>query len=158
MLTRASFSYAMLLGTSQSVEEHGRQGATVATTVVQACDTDASGGKVPALSAIESSTPAQKLAWMYSLCAVSQAKDTLQQLPAGLVLPAVAMRCPRLKQLPPSICRSLGCRYMVATTDADSPVPAWFIAGLTMAVLRPFNEEKVRRTEEVRPSVALSAE
>jgi hypothetical protein len=47
---------------------------------------------------------------------------------------------------------------MVATTDADSPVPAWFIAGLTMAVLRPFNEEKVRRTEEVRPSVALSAE
>jgi hypothetical protein len=39
---------------------------------------------------------------------------------------------------------------MVATTDADSPVPAWFVAGLSMAVLRPFNEEKVKRTEEVR--------
>ena len=37
---------------------------------------------------------------------------------------------------------------MVATSD--SPVPAWFIAGLSMAMLRPFNEEKVKRTEEVR--------
>jgi hypothetical protein len=39
---------------------------------------------------------------------------------------------------------------MVATSDSDSRAPAWFIAGLTMAVLRPFNEEKVKRTEEVR--------
>ena len=92
VLTLASRSYAMLLGASQSVEEHGRQGAAVATTVVQACDTDASGNKVPALSAIESSTPAQRLSWMTSLCAVSQAKDSLQQLPAGLVLPALAAR------------------------------------------------------------------
>jgi hypothetical protein len=38
-------------------------------------------------------------------------------------------------------------RYMVATSD--SPVPSWFIAGLSMAILRPFNEEKVKRTEEV---------
>jgi len=35
---------------------------------------------------------------------------------------------------------------MVATSD--SPVPAWFIAGLSMAILRPYNEEKVKRTEE----------
>jgi hypothetical protein len=41
----------------------------------------------------------------------------------------------------------LCCRYMVATSD--SPVPAWFVAGLSMAMLRPFNEEKVKRTEEV---------
>ena len=40
---------------------------------------------------------------------------------------------------------------MVATSD--SPVPAWFIAGLSMAMLRPFNEEKVKRTEEVRVQV-----
>jgi len=25
----------------------------------------------------------------------------------------------------------------------------WFIVGLAMAMLRPFNEEKVKRTEEV---------
>ena len=148
----------MLLGASQSVEEHGRQGAAVATTVVQACDTDASGNKVPALSAIESSTPAQRLSWMTSLCAVSQAKDSLQQLPAGLVLPAVAMRCPRLCTCIPCNCHLLECRYMVATTDADSPVPAWFIAGLTMAVMRPFKEGKVKRTEEVRRCVALDLE
>jgi hypothetical protein len=36
---------------------------------------------------------------------------------------------------------------MIAT--ADTPAPAWFIAGLSMAMLRPFNEEKVKRTEEV---------
>jgi hypothetical protein len=36
---------------------------------------------------------------------------------------------------------------MIATSD--SPVPSWFIAGLSMALLRPFNEEKVKRTEEV---------
>jgi hypothetical protein len=95
---------------------------------------------------------------MTSLCAVSQAKDSLQQLPAGLVLPAVAMRCPHLCTCIPCNCHSLKYRYMVATTDADSPVPAWFIAGLTMAVLRPFNEEKVKRTEEVRRCVALDVE
>jgi hypothetical protein len=93
-LTAVTRSYAILLGASQSVEELGRQGSTVNTNVVSACDIDASGGQVPALSAIESSTPAQRLAWMTSLCAATQAKDTLQQLPAGLVLPAVAMRYP----------------------------------------------------------------
>jgi hypothetical protein len=29
---------------------------------------------------------------MTSLCGATQAKDTLQQLPAGLVLPAIALR------------------------------------------------------------------
>lgn len=93
-LTAVTRSYAILLGASQSVEELGRQASTVTTNVVSACDIDASGGQVPALSAIESSTPAQRLAWMTSLCAATHAKDTLQKLPAGLVLPAVAMRCP----------------------------------------------------------------
>ena len=46
---------------------------------------------------------------------------------------------------------------MVATSDPDSRAPAWFIAGLTMAVLRPFNEEKVKRTEEVRLSFCSHA-
>jgi hypothetical protein len=69
-----------------------------------------------------------------------------------------AMRCPRLCTCIPCNCHLLECRYMVATTDADSPVPAWFIAGMTMAVMRPFNEEKVKRTEEVRRCVALDLE
>ena len=36
---------------------------------------------------------------------------------------------------------------MIAT--AATPAPAWVIAGLSMAMVRPFNEEKVKRTEEV---------
>lgn len=85
---------------------------------------------------------------MTSLCGATQAKDTLQQLPAGLVLPAIALRwvtCSAGYQQTPQYL--LCCRYMVATSD--SPVPAWFVAGLSMAMLRPFNEEKVKRTEEV---------
>ena len=117
---------------------------------VPACDTDASGGKVPSLAAVESSTPAQRVAWMTSLCAASQAKDTLQQLPAGIVLPAIALRCLFLciNEKSAYVLFLRAGRYMVATSD--SPVPSWFIAGLSMAMLRPFNEEKVKRTEEVK--------
>ena len=90
---------------------------------------------------------------MTSLCAASQAKDTLQQLPAGIVLPAIALRClflcinAKSAYIIFTLFLRVG-RYMVATSD--SPVPSWFIAGLSMAMLRPFNEEKVKRTEEVK--------
>ena len=86
-------SYAILLGPSASVEELGRQASTVASAAVAACDTDASGARTPSLASIEGATPAQRAGWVMSLCGATQAKDALQQLPAGLVLPALALRC-----------------------------------------------------------------
>ena len=88
----SALSYAILLGPSASVDELVRQAAAVVTTAVAACDTDASGARTPALAASEAASPAQRAGWVMSLCGATHAKDSLQQLAAGLVLPAMALR------------------------------------------------------------------
>jgi hypothetical protein len=84
--------YAVLLGASQSVEEYCRDSSVVSSVVVPACETDASGAVVPNLSAIDTSSPAQRAAWMASFCAATPAMHLMQRLPAGLVLPAISLR------------------------------------------------------------------
>jgi len=85
-------SYAILLGPSASVDELVRQAATVVTTAVAACATDASGLPTPALAEIETASSSHRARWVMSLCGGTDAMASLQHLPEGLRIPALALR------------------------------------------------------------------